>query len=824
MNDIHFEIDEKETDQNRLETCDQTQNDPRPEVNELAQAQLSGAKLSEEKYETEGMADLLRKAAAEGIVLLENRDQTLPFQKSDRLAVFGRCQVDSFFVGYGSGGDIIPVRKVSILQGMEEDPDLTIDRDLADLYQKFSKANPVDTGDWSAWGKWPFFYPEMEVSDEILQKAAKECNKAVYVIGRAAGEDRENRLEPGSYYLTAAEERILQKLDQNFDSITVLLNIGNVMDLSWLSNYSHIKALAIVWQLGQEMGYAVSDVLSGKVNPSGHLTDTIAKEYRDYPSSDSFGDPVRNEYKEGIFVGYRHFESRAKDRVLYPFGYGLSYSDFEILPKSLHHYPGLTEIRASVKNLSKRPGKDVLMVYVSTDLPGSRLKRPALALVGFAKSQLLNEGEEDTENFMVSDYQLSSYDADGLTGHPSAYVLEEGTYTFYAGDSVRNLVEIGSFAQDMTVVTRQCEKATTETSRELAARILSRLPKEVPNQTRELAESGERKEKPLPQLEQISLQDVKDGKASLDDFISQLTFEELVDLSRGEGPMNSSFGAEGNTGIFGGVSDSLRARKVPVIVTSDGPAGLRLRHYTTLLPIGTALASTWNDKLVNQLYQKEAEEMEHYQIDVMLAPGMNIHRNPLCGRNFEYFSEDPYLTGWMAAAVVDGIQSKGASACPKHFACNSQETGRNQEDSVVDERTLREIYLKAFEMCVGIASPKNIMTSYNRVNGIYSHYHYDLVTTILRKEWKYQGNVMTDWWMQPGESPEFPGLKNNAYRIRAGVNVLMPGGRDYMDQGPHHSDPEVAKCMEPEVPDGLTLAELQTNAKHVLEFCLERME
>lgn len=803
------------------------------ETSDLAQALTHGLDPSEEKYETEGMADLLRKSAAEGIVLLENRDQTLPFTKEDYLAVFGRCQIDTFFVGYGSGGDVSPVHKISILQGMEEDPDLHVDPELADLYRKFSKENPPEEG---SWGNWPYYYPEMEVTDETVQKAAKRCNKAVYILGRAAGEDRENRLEEGSYYLTRAEEHLLDQLNQAFDSITILLNVGNIMDLSWLKKYPKIKALAFVWQLGQEMGYAVADVLSGKVNPSGRLTDTIACDYHDYPSADSFGDPVRNEYKEGIFVGYRHFETRARDRVLYPFGYGLSYSNFEVSPISLHHYPGLTEIRASVKNLSKCPGKDALMVYLSADLPGSRLKRPDLVLVGFVKSPLLSEGEEDPENFMVSDYQISSYDADGVTGHPSAYILEKGTYTFYAGDQVRNLVEIGSFTQKETVVTKQCEKATTESTRELAARILSRLPQELSAfsgkvfETGKGTDTGNETDKSVNESgsgkgeKSLTLKDVKSGEASLEDFIRQLSLEELVDLSRGEGPMDSEWGSKGNTGIFGGVSESLRAKKVPPIVTSDGPSGLRLKHYTTLLPIGTALASTWNDRLVYELFKKEAEEIDHYKIDVMLAPGMNIHRNPLCGRNFEYFSEDPFLTGWMAAAVVEGIQSRGASACPKHFACNSQETGRNKEDSVVDERTLREIYLKAFEMCVGIASPKNIMTSYNRVNGVYSHYNYDLVETILRKEWGYKGNVMTDWWMQPGESPEFPGLKNNAYRIRAGVNVLMPGGRDYMDQGPHHSDPEVAKCMEPEVPDGLTLAELQTNAKHVLEFCLERME
>lgn len=285
--------------------------------------------------------------------------------------------------------------------------------------------------------------------------------------------------------------------------------------------------------------------------------------------------------------------------------------------------------------------------------------------------------------------------------------------------------------------------------------------------------------------------------------------------------MDSVFGTAGNTGIFGGVTEELRALGIPAVNTSDGPAGIRLMRYASLLPIGTALASTWNPDLVEKLCCLEAKEMLHYDVDVLLAPGMNIHRNPLCGRNFEYFSEDPYLTGMIASAVVTGIQSEGASACPKHFACNSQETNRNSNDSRLDERTLREIYLKAFEIVVKKARPYNLMTSYNKVNGVWSHYNYDLVTTVLRGEWHYDGNVVTDWWMQMGESPEFPGLKDNAYRIRAGVDVLMPGSLT-MGSREIAKDPEIVKAMD--LPDGLTLGELQETARHVLTFVLRRYD
>jgi beta-glucosidase len=282
--------------------------------------------------------------------------------------------------------------------------------------------------------------------------------------------------------------------------------------------------------------------------------------------------------------------------------------------------------------------------------------------------------------------------------------------------------------------------------------------------------------------------------------------------------MGSALGVAGNAGAFGGVIESLRQKGVAPVITSDGPAGLRLRKYAALIPCGTALACTWNTELVEALSAKVGEEMVHYGVDVQLSPGMNIHRNPLCGRNFEYFSEDPLLSGRMAAAVVRGVQRSGRSACPKHFACNNQETRRNTNDSRVSERALREIYLRNFEIVVREAHPLTIMTSYNKVNGVWSHYNYDLVTTILRKEWGYSGTVITDWWMQKSKSPEFPLLKNNAYRVRAQVDVLMPGDFGHMAKG-YKADSSLRKTLGLE--GGITKAELQRTAKNVLSLVLK---
>jgi beta-glucosidase len=340
--------------------------------------------------------------------------------------------------------------------------------------------------------------------------------------------------------------------------------------------------------------------------------------------------------------------------------------------------------------------------------------------------------------------------------------------------------------------------------RDLRQRILERLP-------REISPSGENG---------IRLQDVKEGRYTLEEFVAQLTDKELADLTRGQGFMGSPLGITGNAGAFGGITEDLRSRGIPALITADGPAGLRIHRHTSLLPCGTAIACAWNEELTEQLFQKEGQEAKHFGVDVLLSPGMNIHRNPLCGRNFEYYSEDPVLCGKVAAAAVRGIQKGGASACPKHFACNNQEVNRNHNDSRVSQRALREIYLKCFEICVKEGKPQNLMTSYNKVNGVWSHYNYDLATTILREEWGYEGNVITDWWMRSSRSPEFPSIRDNAYRVRAQVDVLMPGGNSYAVRK-YVFDKDILSTLGQ--PDGLTRAELQRSAMNVLRFALTRM-
>lgn len=310
--------------------------------------------------------------------------------------------------------------------------------------------------------------------------------------------------------------------------------------------------------------------------------------------------------------------------------------------------------------------------------------------------------------------------------------------------------------------------------------------------------------------------EVAAGGRTMEEFVAQLSDEELEALTRGHGRMNSPLGAPGNAGVFGGTLDSLRAKGVPAVTCTDGPSGIRLSAYASLLPSGTTLASTWDPALVRELAAEHGREMLAKGSDVLLSPGMNIHRDPLCGRNFEYFSEDPLVTGRMAVAVVGGVQSQGVAACPKHFAANNQETNRSHNDSRVSERALREIYLKGFEMVVKEAQPQTIMTSYNKINGVWAHYHYELVTTILRGQWGYEGMVMTDWWMQHSRDPHFPGLWDSAYRVRAGVDVLMPGSTvDGMRRG---KDRSLSRSLAK--PDGIGRGEIQAVAGRVLRFAM----
>lgn len=769
---------------------------------------------------TPGMPELLRKVAAEGTVLLKN-DNVLPLENGTTVSLFGRVQLEWFYTGYGSGGDVNKPYAVNLVEGIKNCKALNLNIELLEIYKEWNSKNPIDHG---YWGHWPRCYPDMPLDDDIVKRAAEASDCAVVCIGRSSGEDRENALEEGSFYLNASEKNMLSLVTKYFSKTVVLLNIGSIMDLSFANDYDgKISSVLLVWQGGMESGNAVADILSGEAYPSGKLTDTVACSYEDYPSANSFGAKKFNNYEEDIYVGYRWFETFYPDNVLYPFGFGLSYTDFEIKCLSAEKAENGFEFEASVKNIGKYNGKETVQVYL--EKPCGILGNPSRILAGFAKTAELKPNEEEKLSVFVPMERLSSYDDGGKTGCKSAYVIEKGEYIFYIGSDVRSTECVYTYNHTQTTVFEQLsEAAAPKTAFDVFAakesngkRILSKQPvSTVTTRLKDIIITNLPKGVDYSGDKGYTLSDVKSGKVSMDEFVAQLDTDELEAISRGAYIMDSPLGMPGNAGVYGGVLPSLREKGVPAVTATDGPSGIRLNSCCSLIPIGTLLACTFDEKLVEELYEKVGNEMLDRGSDVLLAPGMNIHRNPLCGRNFEYYSEDPFLTGKIAAASVRGLQKTGVSACPKHFACNNQEFKRNSTDSRLSERALREIYLKGFEICVKEAKPQNIMTSYNMVNGVFSHYHYELCRTILRGEWGFDGCVMTDWWMQYRRSPEFPNMKDNAYRVRACVDVLMPGGKRV---GKQKSDGTLLKTYGKE--NGITLGEMQYCAKNVLRFAMD---
>ena len=773
-----------------------------------------------DKTVTDGAPELLRKVACEGTVLLRN-DSVLPLSEGESVAVFGRTQYDYMYVGYGSGGDVIKPYTVNVIEGLENN-NINYDKNLAKIYKDWCEKNPPDHG---FWGHWPHYYIEMPIDDTLIKSSAEKSDCGIVIISRSAGEDRENSLSEGSYLLTPDEKSLISRVSSAFKKTVVILNVGSTIDMKWeIEALKGDSAILLSWQGGMESGNAIAEILYGKSEPSGRLPDTIARDYSDYPSADNFANKDFTTYTEDIYVGYRYFETFNKDAVIYPFGFGLGYATFEraFVDGAISD----NEITLTIKTKNVHPansGKDVIQIYA--ECPQGKLGKPARVLCAYAKTSQLSPASEETVSVTFSTSIFASYDDAGKTDFPCSYVLEKGEYKFYIGANVRDavycwsteitedtLVEklrqvsapLHSFRKLIPVATESGYKKSYEdvtvSSEDMKKIITDNLP-------RDFGYTGDKG---------IKLSEVKEGKSSIEDFIAQLSTKELEAISRGDYVMNSPLGNKGNAGCMGGVLPSLRDKGIAPLTTTDGPSGIRIGACCSLLPIGSLISSMWNDNLATEAYALISKEMKVKGSDILLAPGLNIHRNPLCGRNFEYYSEDPVLTGKTAAAVVRGIQSAGGAACPKHFACNNQETSRNKSDSRLSERALREIYLKGFEICVKEAEPLTIMTSYNKINGVWGHYNYNLCTRILRQEWGFKGLVMTDWWMQSSKSPEFPNLSDNAYRVRAGVDVLMPGGNR---AGKRKPDGTLLKTYGKS--DGITLGEMQDTAKHVIELVMK---
>lgn len=705
---------------------------------------------TEKTLDWEQYLNTAAQVVSEGIVMLKNDNDALPLNPDDEIALFGRIQLHYYKSGTGSGGMVNVSKITGIPDGLLENG-VSVNEELLDVYRKWDSENPFDLGD--GWGKEPWSQTEMPLDEALVAHVSESSHTAIVIIGRTAGEEQDNSLHEGSYLLTAAEKDMLAKVRRHFPKMIVLLNVGNIIDMNDLLSFDPDSVL-YVWQGGMTGGTGTADVLTGKISPCGKLTDTIAANVNDYPSAPYFGDPYRNFYSEDIYVGYRYFETFARDKVLYPFGFGLSYTTFDIAITGAKQLSDKWDFTVKVTNTGNYSGKEVVQIYCKA--PQGRLGKPSRVLCGYEKTDTLAPGKSQTMTISVTNAQIASYDDSGVTGHAHCFVLEEGTYRFYAGSDVRSAKEFYHCPQNSTEVISRHEQALAPVESfdrihpEISGgRYVIRMENVPLSHVDEAKRHQDNlpKEIPFTGDKGIRLADVKNGTHTMNEFIAQLTDYDLSCMIRGEG-MNSPKVTAGTAAAFGGVSDELTALGIPCGCCDDGPSGMRLDCGTKAfsLPNGTMIACTFNRTLIQELFSLTGLEMIANKVDCLLGPGMNIHRHPLNGRNFEYFSEDPFLTGTIASAQLKGLHSAGVTGTIKHFCGNNQETDRHDTNAVISERALREIYLKGFEIAVKEGNADSIMTTYGPVNGVWTAANYDLTTQILRNDWGFTGFAMTDWW------------------------------------------------------------------------------
>ncbi len=722
---------------------------------------------------------LSRAAAAEGMVLLKNSTSLLPLTCGTPLALFGKATFD-YVKGGGGSGDV----HCPYIHNLYDALQLT---GYASAYEPLAEYYRDQVQEQYSAGRLPGMTIEPELPEALLMGAREFSDTAIISISRFSGEgwdrsdaDYEEPFSPypapdktmpqtaaeifpeGDFYLTKEERSMVGKVCAAFPNVIVLLNIGGVMDTRWIRDDDRIQSALLVWQGGMEGGLAAADLLFGKETPCGKLPDTFAGRLSDYPSSAGFHEsPHYVEYIEDIYVGYRYFKTipGAENAVCYPFGYGLSYTGFDI--SEVGFAVDADQIRADfqVTNTGAYSGKEVVQLYCAA--PQGKLGKPRYILCGFCKTGSLNPGEAETVTITVPLSALASFDDTGEVC-PNAFVLEQGSYEFFFGSGLHDLKKarfVYSLAEDLVLEQLAPKLCPTSLPRRLRAdgtyQELTLLPEHgennsvIPRMPGASAEGLNPAQRPYPRrLRRYPfdpgvhpLSDVAAGECSLDAFLDQLSDEDLIHL----------LGGQPNTGVantFG--LGNLPEYGIPNIMTADGPAGVRIEPNTgvrtTAFPCGTLLAATWNPELVAQVGAAGGAELKENNLCVWLTPAVNIHRNPYCGRNFEYYSEDPLLAGLIGAAMVRGIQSNQVSACVKHFACNNKEVNRKNSDSRLSQRALREIYLKVFEIVVKTADPWAIMTSYNVINGQRASESRELLEDILRDEWSFRGVVVTDWW------------------------------------------------------------------------------
>lgn len=762
-----------------------------------------------------GFADFTRKVAADGIVLLKN-NAVLPLQTGTRVSVFGRIQTNYYKSGTGSGGRVNVAYVTNILDSLRASDTIKVNETLASVYAEWAQNNPFDHG--NGWSE-PWCQIEMPLSEKMVEEASEKSEVALVIIGRTAGEDKDNTPTEGSYLLSVVERENLKKVTKVFQKVCVILNVGNIIDMKWVDE-CNVDAVLYVWQGGMEGGNAAVDVLTGKVTPSGKLSDTIASDINDYPSTKNFGNPEVNVYAEDIYVGYRYFETVCKEKVLYPFGFGLSYTTFSVIVSEAATTKDTITVKTVVTNTGTYSGKEVVQLYYGA--PQGKLGKPAKELIAFSKTKLLRPNESELVSLTIKINDMASYDDSGVTGNKTSYVLESGDYKLYLGTDILSAVCVLTYNNETLIVTEkltevmapvmnferyrpfykdgafqmETEAVPTRTI-DLDRRIKDTIPKEIPF----TGDQG------------ICLCDVLNSIAKLEDFIAQFTDEDLACISRGEG-MNSPKVTAGTGCAFGGVTDKLIDFGIPAVCGTDGPSGIRLESgaIATAMPNGTLLACTWDQSLVEELYVLEGIEMTAYKIDVILGPGINIHRNPLNGRNFEYFSEDPLLTGKIGAAIARGLDKAGVACTLKHFLGNNQEFNRYSADSIISERAIREIYAKAFRIAIQEGNALSVMTSYNPVNGFWTASNYDLNTTLLRSEWGFSGFVMSDWWAVSNDEGEKGTKENLKAMVRAQNDIYMVCSDAYTNKD---------NILESLATGLLSRSELQRNAMNICHYVMK---
>ena len=749
---------------------------------------------------------LAREAAVEGIVLLKN-EGVLPLSTASAIALLGSGAEKTIKGGIGSG-DVNNRENISIYQGMKEaGVTITSEDWLEDYEERYKNArnvwkekiledakhvdNPFD-----AYASNPFILPEgraVEVKDIADAKAA------VYVLSRISGEGKDRRRVKGDYYLSEREAADLFFLNEKKIPVILLLNAGGPIELTdILENTENIKAILNISQPGQESGYAVADILLGNCVPSAKLTTTWARRYEDCPFAEDYsylnGNLDTEEYKEGIFVGYRYFDSFGK-KPLFPFGFGLSYTEFKIEFKGIETSEKELTVEMKVTNIGDTyAGKEVVQIYAS--LPQTEVKKEYRRLVGYAKTKLLQPGEAETLKITVGQKELAYFSEE-----KHQWIVEKGTYGIWTGNSSVSLEYSSTVKVEQSVSLE--DTCVLENTAEIEE---------------ELWKTYECRKTTADNIHCIVFTPhPEEKKIYRSAYATEQMAEDLIPLLYGNiAETTSTLGAAGIRvpGTAGETTEGLLDKYgVPSLIMADGPAGIRLQQhyevdratdtvygigvlgalengflvdreehegadqyyqYCTAFPVGTVMAQTWNRDLMQRFGEAVALEMEAFHVNLWLAPGLNIHRNPLCGRNFEYYSEDQFLSGTLAASVTKGVQChKGCGVTIKHFACNNQEDNRMGVDVKISERTLREIYLRGFEIAVKEGQPTAIMSSYNLVNGVHAANSKDLCTRIARKEWGFDGVIMSDW------NTTVPEDGSVAWKCAAaGNDIIMPGNAE----------------------------------------------